>query len=165
MKAIDSVNITELDVVYVDIDGVLSISRYPFGKNKTIVPFGSDNQWKPFIANNADGYAHCYASKDIYEWLRLIKSHGKILKTLSAGDISEIPAKEKFINTNYKDLFDEMLFVPSASDKAVKMDEEQQKYGFNPFRMALIEDHHNTLIDIADHGFRGIHTSWFLDVL
>jgi hypothetical protein len=29
--------------------------------------------------------------------------------------------------------------------------------------MALVEDNHYTLFDIAMAGFRGIHVSWFLD--
>lgn len=163
MKAIDSININELKIVYFDVDGVLSIPRYPFGKNEAIVPFGSDDKWKPFIKDNADGYDQCYASTEIKNWIKKLRAKDVIVKSLSAGDDSEIPAKKAFIEKNYANLIDEMLFVPSSHDKVTKMEEERLKYGFEPFEMVLIEDHHNTLIEIADHGFRGIHTAWFLD--
>jgi hypothetical protein len=163
MKAIDAVKIEDIKIVYFDIDGVLSIPRYPFGKNKAIVPFGSDDKWKPFIKDNANGYDQCYASTEIKNWIKKLRAKGVIVKSLSAGDDSEIPAKKAFIEKNYTDLVDEMLFVPSSHDKAAKMEEERLKYGFDAFEMVLVEDHHNTLIEIADHGFRGIHTAWFLD--
>lgn len=163
MKAIDTVKIEDIKIAYFDIDGVLSIPRYPFGKNKTIVPFGSDDKWKPFIKDNANGYDQCYASTEIKNWIEKLRAKGVIVKSLSAADDSEIPAKKAFIEKNYTGLIDEMLFVPSSHDKVAKMEEERLKYGFDAFEMVLIEDHHNTLIEIADHGFRGIHTAWFLD--
>lgn len=163
MKAIDTVKIEDIKIAYFDIDGVLSISRYPFGKNETIVPFGSDDKWKPFIKDNANGYDQCYASTEIKNWIKKLRAKGVIVKSLSAADNSEIPAKKAFIEKNYTDLIDEMLFVPSAHDKVAKMEEERLKYGFDAFEMVLVEDHHNTLIEIADHGFRGIHTAWFLN--
>lgn len=164
MKAIDFININELKIVYFDVDGVLSIPRYPFGKNDAIVPFGSDNKWQPFINNNKNGYSECYAPKAVRKWMKTLKENGIIIKSLSAGNNTEIPAKTEFLNNHYSGLIDEMLFVPSAGDKSAKMTAEQKYYNFEPFEMAIVEDHHNTLIDIADHGFRGIHTAWFLDI-
>ena len=67
------------------------------------------------------------------------------------------------MSPHIEDYFTEIKLVPTASAKKEFMLEVQKKFGYEPFEMALVEDNHYTLCDIAEIGFMGIHVSWFLE--
>lgn len=163
MKAIDLIPLSELKVVYFDVDGVLSIPRYPLGKDNKIVSFTENARWDPFVTNNINAYADCHVPIDIKEWMAKLAMAGIPMCVLSASIENEIPSKMKFLEDNYPNYFAEIKLVPHAAMKKEYMIEQQKKFGYDPFEMALVEDNHYTLFEIAEAGFRGIHVSWFLD--
>lgn len=165
MRAIDLVPIEELSAVYMDVDGVLSIPRYPLGPNGAIVAFTENKRWEPFVDGNVDAYCNCYTPVALREWIDKLKAAGVPLYGLSVSVEGEEPSKLKFLDREYPDTFDEIILVRNASDKRKVMQEHQKKFGYEPFSMALVEDNHYTLFEIAETGFRGIHISWFLEAL
>ena len=163
VTAIGYVPLNELKIVYFDVDGVLSVPRYPLGKDRKIVPFTENPRWDRFVDNNINAYSECYAPVALKAWIGELKDAGIPVCILSATTEDEMPSKMKFILDNYGDSFSKIKFVSRSADKKPYMIEQQAKLGYDPFEMALVEDNHNTLFDIAEAGFRGIHVSWFLD--
>lgn len=167
MRAIDLVTLDELKVVYFDVDGVLSIPRYPLGKDNKIIPFAEIEKWSPFVNNNVDAYDMCFAPTAIIDWMKKLKEHNIIIKTLTASIDPEKPSKTKFIKTFYSDYISDenIIIVPNTSDKITTLLNEQTKLNLDPFEMALVEDNHYVLFDVNKYRFRGIHVSWFLDTI
>ena len=163
MKAIDLVPIEELNVVYFDVDGVLSIPRYPLGPNGKTVAFTENARWEPFVKDNIDAYKDCYVPIALKEWMAKLTEKGIPMVVLSVSTEGEKPSKMKFLNENFQNYFAEIRLVETASAKKDVMVGHQREFGWDPFSMALVEDNHYTLFDIAVAGFRGIHVSWFLD--
>ena len=163
MQAIDTIPLDDIEVVYFDVDGVLSIPRYPIGPNGAMISFADQASWCIFADNNLDAYKDCYIPTAIIAWMQKLKAAGIPINILSASNDSEEKAKLKFLREKYGDLIDEITLVDSPEHKVRHMRWQQEKHGYQPFKMLLVEDYAPTLYDAFISGFRGIHVAWFLD--
>ena len=150
-------------MAFFDIDGVLSIPQYRIeGKLKA---GGSKHWWKSYCLYEYNPYKDCKVPKAIKEKLKEFKEQNVHLYVLSQENINEArDGKIKFINNNYNDIFDAIVFVEEAESKPKIIAGMAAEYKVPIEDVYYVDDTFALVIDALTLGIDAHHISEFLEV-
>ena len=149
-----------MKLAFFDVDGVLSAPRYLDESGAFVIGFSVDG-WLAYCRNAGDrGYAYCLPVPGVEEFARGLAAEGCRLFVLSTlMSAPEEGAKRKFVEEQYPDLFDDMIFVNRDSEKLTVIKERAEAAGCLLSECVLVEDTFSTLLKAHEQGIRAIHIS------
>lgn len=152
-----------IKAAFFDMDGTISVPRYMLdGKLK---PCMTNKEWEDYNATyKEEGYKDCKPIKAVIDYAYRLKGEGaKVVLISCVFSKPEILGKEVFLEKYCKDLFDEIHFVGSDSEKLPIMESFALKEGFDYSECELVEDTFKNIVAATNKGFGTKHVTNVLD--
>lgn len=158
---------TTTKLLFLDIDGVLSIPRYYSDKRDTVLTCGMpEEDWFRMCNTNNDVYMDCGVPKGVVKILRDAKKNGIEFYALTVETNSgEYFNKVNFLKTRYPAYFksyEKVLFVDKPTDKVKMLETYTKEFGVCKSDVVLIDDSFDICLQVANAGYKAIHVSELL---
>lgn len=158
----NSDNIPKL--AFFDIDGTLSIPRYPVEGN--VLPGGSSEWWLSYCKNDPYPYKLCGVPKNIVQRLDFLQQHETELFVLSQESFEICKkAKMQFIQDRYSKYFDNdhILFVNDDCAKVIRMSGVASEKNVPLNLIEYWDDKFDNVLDATIRGINACHISYLLE--
>ena len=150
-------------LVFFDVDGVLSVPRYPINGRMTI---GTTSEaWIEYCRiHGEDTYAYCTGVAPVRAYAEKLRREGARLFVLSAIACEEEGiAKDKFIDRLYPGMFESCHYVYHAEDKIPFILRFAEERRIPAASCTLVEDNLDILFIANTAGITPMHISMLID--
>lgn len=142
---------------FFDIDGTLSVPIYN-DHGRMVVGFTDEGWYEHCATKREHAYDYCKPVMPVKRYAESLKSEGAKLYVLSVSQSEgESLAKERFIETHFAGLFEEVIVVGCNADKLTVITEYSEREGVKLSECELVEDTYSNVLMANDNGIKGTH--------